>query len=302
MNLEPLDPQRERMIAALYGELDPDEERALRALLAEDDALRAEWEELSAARAFLGRAEVCEPAPSFAFLEAPPAQSAARVGTERAGATGRGRGWSRRLWHSPLPGFAAAAAALAILLLAGLRADRQDGALVLRFGPAPAPETMTAALAPLASPGGEVLEPGMHVRAGATGSQAPLREDGVTPRGADAGPGAGTDLSAAELGGYLTRVEFVAYAREMTDLMRGLVGSEEDRRRAELAYVVRALYDQVSQRREADYQQLNGQIQQVWMGLAGLGARDAERSRSSLELEPEAHGTRPVQHSLDPGR
>ncbi|MBD3236861.1 MAG: hypothetical protein GF330_09165, partial [Candidatus Eisenbacteria bacterium] len=72
MTGESLDPIRQKMVAALYGELPADAERELQAALAEDAELRAEWEELQAARGFLREAEHPEPAPSFVFTTPEP--------------------------------------------------------------------------------------------------------------------------------------------------------------------------------------------------------------------------------------
>ena len=56
MTDKPLDPERARMIKALYGELSPEEMEEFNGALERDEALRRDWEELRAVRGFLGAA------------------------------------------------------------------------------------------------------------------------------------------------------------------------------------------------------------------------------------------------------
>ena len=71
MNDESLDPKRQTMIAALYGELSTEEQARFEVLLSEDAALRAEWEELRETRALLETVTANEPAhtPEFVFID-----------------------------------------------------------------------------------------------------------------------------------------------------------------------------------------------------------------------------------------
>jgi hypothetical protein len=292
MTHEPLDALRQKMIAALYGELCEEEERELKARLAEDAELRADWDELQTARDFLKSAETEEPVPSFVFL-GPPEDAADR---SRAGSASGPASLphGRRLWdlvRSPVAGFALAAAALVILIVAGLRVDQTHEGLVLGFGPAgeparremPAPATEIPALAE-GSSYGTPLVPGAGRPAAST-----QPEYGGTisePSG----------LSASDLDGYLTHAEFVAYAREINGLMQSMLSDQEDRRRAELAYVAHGLFDEMSSQHRQEYDELNGQIQQVWLGLVDLGTRDASW-RQSVPGQGERYGARPVYRS-----
>jgi hypothetical protein len=133
MNETPLDRKRERMVAALYDELSPEERREFESWLEDDPQLRADWEELQAARGFLGSAAAADAVPEMAFPVIPEvAEGAAYRPFDRARARSSGRGlWT--LLRSPAIGFALGAATLAVLLLAGLRVDRVPQGLVLRF-------------------------------------------------------------------------------------------------------------------------------------------------------------------------
>lgn len=295
MKQDPLDPIHDAMIAALYGELSAEEMSKLRAVLERDAELRRQWLELGEARSFLSEASDEEPAPSFVFTE-PAAPESGRRGRAGAELTAAGAGLARRiraLWRSPLPGFALATAALIVLLLAGLRVDRTGGGLLVHFGnglePGPqlvATETGLRAEQIMPAQSAEPLEPG--------------RQSGPPAHEAFAGD-QGRAVPVADLGGYLTRAEFVAYAEQMNGMFQGLVMSEENRRRAELAYVVRGLYTDIERNQEQRYSALDTRIQQVWLGLAGLGAREAGR----LETVPAGDGTespRLIERSSDNDR
>ena len=121
-----LDPKRQLLIAALYGELDADGEARFQAAIDEDPVLRAEWDELRETRALLETASASEPAMprEFVFVRPPETKPT----------------WRQRVFgFSPAWGFASVACGLVILLGAGLRLDQVDNGLVLRFGPAPVP-------------------------------------------------------------------------------------------------------------------------------------------------------------------
>lgn len=129
MSQDTLDPRREQMIAALYGELSPEDEAAFHAQLEGDASLRAQWDELRETRSLLGEWTVDEdPSPSFVFLD--------RDETPRPARSGFGARILARL-RGPAWGLAAAAA-MAVLVFAGFRVDRVDGGLAFRFGPGPA--------------------------------------------------------------------------------------------------------------------------------------------------------------------
>lgn len=115
------DREREMLVAALYGELPAEEMEALGRLLAEDEILRAEFEDLQAGRAFLQQAEAGDPAP--AWNPAVP-----------------GVAWIDRIrhwWRRPAFAFALATASLVVLLFAGLRIDRTGDGILIHFQTTP---------------------------------------------------------------------------------------------------------------------------------------------------------------------
>ena len=129
MTDERLDPRRDRMMAAFCGDLSKDEEQAFLRSLEEDDEIRAEWEELLEVRSFLHQARAEESPGGFAF-EMPP-EEAKPVVWKRP----RRSAWSLpSLFRSPVAGFALGAAAVVILLVAGLRIDHTGRGLLVHFG------------------------------------------------------------------------------------------------------------------------------------------------------------------------
>ncbi len=136
MKHKPLDPQRERMVAALYGELSPEQLRELEAACADDEALGRDWEELRATRSFLQQAGQEETEPDFTFVW--PRDEPARAGGWRAAP------WRR--WLVPAAsGFAAATAVFVALLAVGLRVDRGDRGVLIHLGHSPRDPVLTAA-------------------------------------------------------------------------------------------------------------------------------------------------------------
>ena len=101
----------------------------LRKEIEEDPALRAEWEELNAARSFLGAWEAPEESPGFVFVNDRPAPCAPWRPRRRDFGRGFG-GWSR-VWSW---GLAATAAAVLILAVNGFRVETVDDGLAFRFG------------------------------------------------------------------------------------------------------------------------------------------------------------------------
>ena len=67
---ETVDPNIDKLVAALYGEMTDAERRDFDAQLLVDPALRAEWEELEGTRSFLKGHEVDDHVPSFLMVEA----------------------------------------------------------------------------------------------------------------------------------------------------------------------------------------------------------------------------------------
>jgi len=219
-----LNPMRERMVAALYGELDDAGLRELRRRIAADPGLRAEWEELQETRALLRQAEPAERAPEFVFLATAPA---------------RARGPWRDLVRRPALAFALATVALLALLVSGLRVDRLDGGLALRWGPERPVLT------------GMPLEP-------ATGRAAPEVRPAV-----------------AEDRGYLTRAELVTYTQELVRVMGSDLTDYDQRRSGEVLYLIHQVQDELSRRQQQDYERLDARIEEIRSALAELRAAPA---------------------------
>ena len=140
-----VDPRIDKMMAYLYGELPEAEERAFRRLLEKDDALRAEFEELSDVRQMLGGWEVEERVPSFVLVgDADSAQRDRKSGGGLAKILEPFRGFA----VTPAWGLAAAAAILLVLAVGQFRVERVDGGVALRFGEPTDPAVTEVADAP----------------------------------------------------------------------------------------------------------------------------------------------------------
>ncbi len=286
-----IDALRQRMIAALYGELTPQAQLEFEAELAADETLRREWEELRGARAFLGATPLEDEAPQFVFLDSEPAAGRAGAGSTRARARGRfAWGWLAP-WRSPVGGFALAGAAVVVLLLFGLRVDRTPAGLVVHFG-SPSPETI--ALLDRNSPGVR-LEPngngparpagggvGAAGVSGAAGGASVV--SGINGPGAVSGSGA-TDV-AGEPGAYLTRAEFAAYANQLADALESGLNDYQFQGRGETALLLRQLYDELSHDRERDRDAINARIDELWARLVDAAARGAIETAPPANAAP----------------
>jgi hypothetical protein len=125
MTDQPLDRWRDRMVAALYGELDEEEMRQLSEELERNAELAAEWRELNEARAMLARLSDAEPAGEFRFDPQP----------EVSRGSGSVVPFPRWRWAmASAAGFAAAATLFLALIVAGLRIDHTSAGLLVRFG------------------------------------------------------------------------------------------------------------------------------------------------------------------------
>lgn len=237
---EDVDPRIDKMIAFLYGELPPAEEKAFRRLLEKDDALRAEWEELSGVRQALGGWTVEEHVPSFVLVDPAARPAAARA----SGPTG----WWRRVTEalrpmamSPAWGLAAAAMALVVLAAAGFRVERVPQGFAFRFGgERPA----------------EVALPGV-------GDGQPLELSSRPSSGAPAGGAAIVPAS----GTFVTEDEFARYNTELMTTLVQLLNRYDEQRDQETAELLRGLYAKMSERQLYDYERTNRRIDALGVGL-----------------------------------
>lgn len=140
MNDRPLDPARDRLVAALLGELSADERAELERQLAADDTLRRDSDELEIGRraAVAAAAATRSDADDFSFAwPSAPARRASGLGPTLLAVAA---------------GFLLAAFTFSALLVLGLRVDRGDGTLVIGFAAAtPPPATSELGVAALAS-------------------------------------------------------------------------------------------------------------------------------------------------------
>ncbi len=132
MTDKPLDPMRELMVGALYGELSEAQLKELEAACAADEELGQDWQDLREARALIARAG-SETQSDFASefdgdeqLALPARRTTPVVSMPR---------W--RWIASAAAGFAAAATLFMALLLAGLRIDRTPAGLLVGFESVP---------------------------------------------------------------------------------------------------------------------------------------------------------------------
>jgi len=123
-----LDPLREMMISALYGELGTGEMKRFEESLENNEDLRAEWDELRGTRRFLSVVGGEDDEVEFSFT-----LPVDRDDKDR-GQVVRGP-WRR--WFTAAAGFSAAAAVFALLLFSGLRVDKTAHGWLIGFSGAP---------------------------------------------------------------------------------------------------------------------------------------------------------------------
>jgi hypothetical protein len=274
----PVDPRIDKLIASLYGELSEEQEQELQRLLAEDAALRAEWEELRSTRAILKGWEVEEAPPSFVIVGGEAA--AARSGRAPIGRWDRLKARLERLAPSPTWGLAAAALLLAVLALSDFQVHRVDGGIALRFGDRPE--------GPLVAKGNEEAAPaaGTATPTGAAAGRTPtiqaIPASEVTGGPHDpktllaAGNQAGAPDGAAP---YLTREEFKTYADGMARTIVALLNDYSDRRDKELSHALVNMYQELNQKQTFAYDDLRGRIDAVGVGLI------MEQTKTDAQLE-----------------
>ncbi len=243
MKNEAIDPRIERLVALLYGELPETEAQALRKEIEGDPALRAEWEELTGARSFLGAWEVPEESPGFVFVNEP-----ANAPRRRAGFRERLRGlvpaWSY--------GLAAAAVAVLILAIGGFRVEKLDNGLAFRLG---SEKAKTPAIADnLRSDGGSGV-PLTSPPIQAVSTEPVSSNPAATPQGTD---------SATP---YLTKQEFQAYAAGMTQTMVALLNEYGHERDQDVGSALQAVLKSISEKQTEDYRDLRGRFDAFASGL-----------------------------------
>ncbi len=264
-----LDAARDRMVAALYGELPPEEEEELLTRLAGDAALREEWDELQGARTFLRRADADEVAPDFQFEPPTPIAS-----------TKRGRSWWGRVWSGtlvrPALGFPLAAAACVVLLLAGLRVDRVQGGLVFHF---------QRAGAPLTAGGGPDTNEGLRL--------APVSQPRVEVHYANGQP---VDPEAERrLAAPVTRAELAAFAQEMLGVIDKRLEEQENRTLGRTTYLLRGYFNALEERDTRNREELNSNINEALMRLVGADRLDDDRLLPPRQSEQENPDSPPQQ-------
>lgn len=244
MSEQPMDPRLEKLVAALYGELSEAEAREVEGLLATDARLRAEWDEMRAARVMLAKLDAEEPAPSFVFLT--PAEAARPRGD---GILGRVRAWFERMGPAPAWATAAAAVAVAVLALNGFHVERVDGGLAFRFG-------ADAEIRPAAETAGPAAAD-------------PLGEIAGMPETGPAGDGTTTVP-------YLTANDMTDYETRFYRGVTALLNDYGEYRREEQAAFMQVMYQDLLKRQDDMYRDLRDRVEAVGLGLL------MERSQSDL--------------------
>lgn len=256
-----LDPLRDRMIAALYGELPPEDEEEFLTLLAANPALKSEWDELRETRAFLGAADAADTAPAFAF--ALPAAAAPASLPDRL----------RSLWRGgllrPAAGFALAAAACVLLLIAGLRVDRVAGGLAFRFG-ADTPERPALAA--------NDARPAAAVPGPQPGAPELVLANAQQPE-ANAGGGTSLDLSAP-----VTRAEMATFAQELVNATEAQLREQEERNLGQTVFMMKDYHRALEQERQRDRREITTDMNRAILALLQAGVVGGER----LELPRES--------------
>ncbi len=275
MNETPLDPQREKMIAALYGELPPDEMEAFLAALEENEELKLEWNELQGTRAFLQQADQESAAPQFQFLMPLEEKSEARPFWPRL----------RRLFLTPAAGFATVALALLVLIGAGLRVDSRDGALMLHFGELQYQN------------GASDLADGS-----ANTTARPALSQGVPlepPSGAaDATGGAIQRVSGtSDVDSYVTRGDLTIFAEQFMRMMDERMRSSRQQQRGEFVYLLNEITESVSEQQRINNARRDAQLEDVWLGVVGMVAARGNTSRSQPGINPSDVSVTPVQQT-----
>ncbi|GJM45151.1 MAG: hypothetical protein DHS20C21_19930 [Gemmatimonadota bacterium] len=260
-----VDPRIDKMMAYLYGELPEAEERAFRRLLEKDDALRAEFEELTETRELLGGWEVEERVPSFVLVEGAGATAAAQGGGRLAKILEPFRGFA----VTPAWGLAAAAAILLVLAVGGFRVDRVDGGIALRFG-----EPTDPAVTEVAQPAPSNVPTNLEEFRSSIPIESSGREDLVVPASA-----------------YVTREDLKTYDENLILMLSELLNAYARNRDREVTEGFQSVYQEVNARQDYDYQQLSGRIDVLGRELLLETDRSARGFQEILTNEPPTQRT-----------
>jgi len=244
MKHETTDPRIERLVSLLYGELPEAEALALRAEIENDPALRAEWEELTAARTFLSSWEVPGDSPGFVFVNEPAIVPRRGTGGVRERLRGLVPVWS---W-----GVAATAVAVLVLAVGGFRVEKVDQGLAFRFGHEKSQGPKVA----------EIIEPG-GVR-GVPLTSPPVQQVSTEPIASESAAPKQVPAGAAP---YLTKEEFQAYAAGMTQTMAALLNEYGRQRDQEVGSALQVVLKSISDRQTEDYRDLRGRFDAFASGL-----------------------------------
>ncbi len=256
-----VDPRIDKMTAYLYGELPEAEERAFRRLLEKDDALRAEFEELSATRDMLAGWEVEERVPSFVLVEG--AQERRETTVTREGWWARLRESMGRVAVTPAWGLAAAAVVLLVLAVSDFRVQRVDGGIAFRFGE-PAPESAPTQVA--GTPPRDLTLDGLPT---------------ARPAGNLGNPNSAVTPVAAE---YVTQTELDQYNAQLMLSLAELLNTYGRQRDERVSDGMQTLYQQVVSQQNYDYQELAGRIDVLGRELL----LESDRSQRGFEAVGQA--------------
>ncbi len=261
MTSDALDPRRQKMVAALYGELSPREEREFMAILDTDDELRAEWEELQGARSFLQQVEAGDSAPAFDLLM--PADAPQSFDVATAISTSRPTFWERlgNMLRTPATGFAVATAALLVLIVAGLRVDRTPGGLMVRFAPASRTEVG-------GGPGLNAPQPGD-------------RAVGLSPATVQPASAGMPDPNSP-----VTYADMALFTQHIMEFVEARVVKGEERMYAETSFAINGLYDTLDRRHERDRAQFATEFGKLWTGLIGATNQQLQVREGGVPLVP----------------
>ncbi|HEX7879024.1 MAG TPA: hypothetical protein VF720_06410 [Candidatus Eisenbacteria bacterium] len=218
---EAVDPKIDRMIAALYGELNDAERLEFEKQLANDPALRAEWEEISGTRNLLTGWELEDRVPSFVVVPAVATRPRVAMGwvdvlRERFGNWFSVGGWV----------VAGAAAAVLLMLAKDIRIEKTPNGIAFNYG-----------------------------------GKAPVNHVLPTdPSGSDFGGSPRLVNDGADGGQYVTKNELDQQSAAILRMMSAYMDDYRGRRDQELGAALRSLYGNLNARQASQYEDLLGKI------------------------------------------